>query len=213
MMAMNDNILPGITHKNQDIEEKIKEEQGLMSTYTLPSCYPSKDLTNLYDLKPFSKITDTKKTDDLYWRQLGVKPLPISYSKSNHCIDYEPLKSAFRDSYTMCQSPARLSKSNILQSKTVMDDLNLDSFLSKPEYLDIDMESNDETRPILGWISGAGVSKPQTNLLDLRNSFSKSMAQKRLHNSIQEEQKDLRDKIQRGMRHQFYGHNAHYFYN
>lgn len=77
----------------------------------------------------------------------------------------------------------------------------------------MDMESNEETRPILGWIPRAGVPNPQTNLLDLRNSFSKSMAQKHLHDSIQKEQKDLRDKINCRMRHQFYGHNAHYFYN
>ncbi|XP_057640676.1 uncharacterized protein C7orf31 homolog [Chionomys nivalis] len=213
VMAMNDNLLPGITHKNQDIEEKIKEEQGLMSTYTLPTRCPRKEMSSLFDLTSLPKITDTKKTDDLYWRQLEVKPLPVSHSKSNHYIDYEPLKSAFRDPYTTCQNAVRLSKSNILCNKTDMDDFAFDNFISKPEFLGMDMESNEETRPILGWIPNAGVPNPQTNLLDLRNSFSKSMTQKHFHDSIQEEQKDLRDKINCGMRHQFYGHNAHYFYN
>lgn len=213
VMAMNDNLLPGITHKNQDIEEKIKEEQSLMSTYTPPTRCPRKEMSSLFDLTSLPKITDTKKTDDLYWRQLEVKPLPVSYSQSNHYINYEPLKSAFRDPYTTCQNPVRLSKSNILYNKTDMDDFAFDNFLSKPEILGMDMESNEEPRPILGWIPRAGVPTPQTNLLDLRNSFSKSMAQKHLHDSIQEEQKDLRDKINCGMRHQFYGHNAHYFYN
>ncbi|XP_005366672.1 uncharacterized protein C7orf31 homolog [Microtus ochrogaster] len=213
VMAMNDNLLPGITHKNQGIEEKIKEEQGLMSTYTLPTRCPRKEMSSLFDLTSLPKITDTKKTDDLYWRQLEVKPLPVSYSKSNHYIDYEPLKSAFRDPYTTCQNPVRLSKSNILYNKTDMDDFAFDNFINKPEFLGMDMERNEETRPILGWIPNAGVPNPQTNLLDLRNSFSKSMAQKHFHDSIQEEQKDLRDKINCGMRHQFYGHNAHYFYN
>ncbi|KAM7325299.1 sperm-associated microtubule inner protein 4 [Alexandromys fortis] len=213
VMAMNDNLLPGITRKNQDIEEKIKKEQGLMSTYTLPTRCPRKEMSSLFDLTSLPKITDTKKTDDLYWRQLEVKPLPVSYSKSNHYIDYEPLKSAFRDPYATCQNPVRLSKSNILYNKTDMDDFAFDNLISKPEFLGMDMESNEETRPILGWIPNAGVPNPQTNLLDLRNSFSKSMAQKHFHDSIQEEQKDLRDKINCGMRHQFYGHNAHYFYN
>ncbi|XP_038176735.1 uncharacterized protein C7orf31 homolog isoform X2 [Arvicola amphibius] len=213
VMAMNDNLLPGITHKNQDIEQKIKEEQGLMSTYTPPTRCPRKEMSSLFDLTSLPKITDTKKTDDLYWRQLEMKPLPVSYSKSNHYIDYEPLKSAFRDPYTTCQNPVHLSKSNILYNKTEMDDFAFDNFLSKPEYLGMDMESNEEIRPILGWIPNAGVPNPQTNLLDLRNSFSKSMAQRHLHDSIHEEQKDLRDKINCGMRHQFYGHNAHYFYN
>ncbi|XP_034375417.1 sperm-associated microtubule inner protein 4 [Arvicanthis niloticus] len=213
MMAMNNNLLSGITHKNQDIEEKIKEEQGLMSTYALPTCYESKDLTSLYDLHSLPKITDTKKTDDLYWRQLEMKPLPISCSKSNHYIDYEPLKSAYRDPYNMCLNPVRLSKSNILQNKTDMADLTFDNFLSKPELLGMDMESNEETRPLWDWIPRAGMPKHQTNLRDLRNRFSKSMAQKRLHNSIQEEQKDLRDRLHCGMRHHFYGYNGHYFYN
>nr|XP_048296290.1 uncharacterized protein C7orf31 homolog isoform X2 [Myodes glareolus] len=213
VMAMNDNLLPGITHKNQDIEEKIKKEQGLMSTYTPPTRCPRKEMSSLFDLTSLPKITDTKKTDDLYWRQLEVKPLPVSYSQSNHYINYEPLKPAFRDPYTTCQNPVRLSKSNILYNKTDMDDFTFDNFLSKPEILGMDMESSEEPRPILGWIPRAGVPNPQTNLLDLRNSFSKSMAQKHLHDSIQEEQKDLRDKINCGMRHQFYGHNAHYFYN
>ncbi|GAB1290816.1 Uncharacterized protein C7orf31 homolog [Apodemus speciosus] len=213
MMAMNNNLLSGITHKNQDIEEKIKEEQGLMSTYAHPTCYESKDLTSLYDLHSFPKITDTKKTDDLYWRQLEMKSLPISCSKSNHYIDYEPLKSAYRDPYALCPNPVRLSKSNILQHKTDMADFTYDNFLSKPELLGMGMENNEETRPLLDWIPRAGMPKHQTNLRDLRNTFSKSMAQKRLHNSIQEEQKDLRDKLQCGMRHHFYGYNGHYFYN
>ncbi|XP_008839711.1 uncharacterized protein C7orf31 homolog isoform X1 [Nannospalax galili] len=213
MMAWNDNLLSGMTHKNQDIEEKIKEEQGLMSTYTLPTCYSAKDLTSLYDIKPFSKITDTKKTDDLYWRQLALKPLPISCFKSNHYIDYESFKSAFSDPYAVCQNPIHLSKSSILQSKSDMDYFTYDNCLSKPELLGLDMESNEETRPILGWIPRARVAKPQTNLLDLRNSFSKSTARKRFHNSILEDHKDLRDKLHSGMKHQFYGHNAHYFYN
>ncbi|XP_051008343.1 uncharacterized protein C7orf31 homolog isoform X2 [Acomys russatus] len=214
-MAMNDNLLPGMTHKNQDIEDKIKEEQGLMSPYPLSTCYPTKDMTNLYDLKTFPKITDTKKTDDLYWRQMALKPLPISYSKSNHYIDYEPLRSGFHDPFTMCRNPARISKSNILQNKIDMDDLNYDTTLCKPEFwsMDMDMENNEETRPILEWIPRAGVPKPQTNLLDLRNSFSKSMAQKCFHDSIQDEQRDLRDKVQCGKRHQFYGYNSHYLYN
>ncbi|XP_055467814.1 uncharacterized protein C7orf31 homolog [Psammomys obesus] len=212
MLAMKDNFLPGRTHKKQDIEEKIKEEQSLISTYQFPTSYPAKDMNSLYDLKTFPKITDTKKTDDLYRRQLALKPLPVSYSKSNHYINYDQLKSAFRDPYTRCQNPARLSKSNILQNKSDID-FNIDRFLSKREFVGMDRESREERRPILGWISRAEASEPQTNLLDLRKSFSKSMAHKRLHSSIREEQKDLRDKLHSGMRHQFYGHNAHYFYN
>ncbi|XP_062956634.1 sperm-associated microtubule inner protein 4 isoform X2 [Cynocephalus volans] len=215
MMALGNNTPAGVTHKQQDIEEKIKEEQSLLSTYTLPSCYPTKDLTSIYDIKPFPKITDTKKTEDLYWRQLSLIPQPIPYCKSNDYLDYGHFKSDIRDQYSMCQNPVSLGKPGIFQCKPDTEAFALEHFLSKPEeeQLGLNMENNEETRSILGWIPRAGVAKPHTNLLDLKNSFSKTGAQKRFHKSILEDHRDLRDKVHSGMKHQFYGHNSYYFYN
>ncbi|XP_009241213.2 sperm-associated microtubule inner protein 4 isoform X2 [Pongo abelii] len=214
MMALSDNTPAGVTHKNQDIEEKIIEEQSLLSTYELPSCYPTKDLTSIYDIKPFPKITDTKKTEDLYWRQQSLKTQPTPYCKPNHWIHYENLKSPLHDQYNMCPNPVSLSKPSVLQNKQDTEAFTLEHFLSKPEEeLFLNMENNEETRPILGWIPRAGVTKPQTNLLELKNSFSKTGAQKRFHKSILEDHKDLRDNEHLGMKHQFYGHNSYYFYN
>nr|XP_011729506.1 uncharacterized protein C7orf31 homolog isoform X1 [Macaca nemestrina] len=214
MMALSDNTPAGVTHKNQDIEEKIIEEQSLLSTYELPSCYPTKDLTSIYDIKPFPKITDTKKTEDLYWRQQSLKTQPTPYCKPNHWIHYENLRSPLRDQYNMYPNPVSLSKPSVLQNKQDTEAFTLEHFLSKPEdELVLNMENNEETRPILGWIPRAGVTKPQTNLLELKNSFSKTGAQKRFHKSILEDHKDLRDNEHSGMKHQFYGHNSYYFYN
>nr|XP_020036723.1 uncharacterized protein C7orf31 homolog [Castor canadensis] len=213
MMALKDNTLSGMTHKNQNIEEKIKE-QDLLSTYALPSCDSSKDLNTVYDIKSLPKITDTKKTDDLYWRQLLLKPPPSPYCKSNHYIHYEHFKSSIRDPYATCQNSISLNKSSILQNKPHIDAFTLEHFLSKPEEkLNLNLENNEETRPIVDWIPRAGVAKPHTNLLDLKNSFSKTNAQNRFHNSVLEDHKDLRDKVHSGMKHQFYGHNSYYFYN
>uniref|UniRef100_A0A8D2JQP6 Uncharacterized protein n=1 Tax=Sciurus vulgaris TaxID=55149 RepID=A0A8D2JQP6_SCIVU len=214
MMALSDNIPAGMTHKNQDIEEKLKEEQRLLSNYPLRPSYSTKDLTSIYDIKSFPKITDTKKTEDLYWRQLSLKPRPISYCKSSEYIPYEHSKSALHDPYSMCQNRVSLTKPSILQNKPDMEAFNLEHYLSKPEeQLGLNMENNEEIRPILGWIPRAGVAKPQTNLLDLKNSFSKTGARKRFYKSILEDHKDLRDKLNSGMKHQFYGHNSYYFYN
>ncbi|XP_003407117.2 sperm-associated microtubule inner protein 4 [Loxodonta africana] len=212
MRALNDNTRAGVTRKNQDIEEKIKEEQSLLSTYALPPCYPTKDLTDIYDMKPFPKITDTKKTEDLYWRQLALKPQPIPYPKANNYIHYEHFKS---DQYTMCQDPTSPNKPSILQNKQGTETFTLEQFFGKPEehQLVLNMENNEETKPILGWIPRSGVAKPQTNLLDLKNSFSKSGVRKRFHKSILDDHRDLRDKEHSGMKHQFYGHNSYYFYN
>ncbi|XP_007944688.1 uncharacterized protein C7orf31 homolog [Orycteropus afer afer] len=212
MRALKDNTRAGVTHKNQDIEEKIKEEQSLLSCYALPSCYPTKVLTDLYSIKPFPKVTDTKKTEDLYWRQLAVKPQPVPHSKANNYIHYEHFKS---DQYTVCQDPNSLSKPSMLQNKHGTEAFTLEQFFGKPEehQLALNMEDNKEARPILSWIPRAGVAKPQTNLLDLKNSFSKTGERKRFHKSILDDHRDLRDKDQSGMKHQFYGHNSYYFYN
>ncbi|XP_072820912.1 sperm-associated microtubule inner protein 4 isoform X2 [Vicugna pacos] len=207
MMALRNNMPTGVTHQKQEFEDKIKEEQSLLSTYAFPSCYPAKDLANISD-KPFPKITDTKKTEDLYWRQLSLKPQTIPYFNPDHYIQYEHL-----NQYNMCQNPVSLSKHGLLQNKSDLEAFNLEHFLSKPERLTLNMGNDEETRPILGWIPRAGVAKPHTNLLELKYSFSKTEAQKRFHKSILEDYKDLRDKEHSGKKHQFYGHNSYYFYN
>lgn len=117
MMALSNNILAGVTHKKQEIEDKIKEEQSLLFTYAVPPCYPTKDLTDIYDIKQFPKITDTKNTEDLYWRQLSLKPQSIPYCNPKHYIQYEHLKSPLCDQYSIYQNPVGLSKPSILQSK------------------------------------------------------------------------------------------------
>ena len=113
----------------------------------------------------------------------------------------------------MYQNPVSLSKPGILQSKPDLKTFDFEHFLSKPEQLTLNMEDDEETKPILGWIPRAGVAKPQTDLLELKNAFSKTGAQKHFHKSVLEDYKDLRDKEHSGKKHQFYGHNSYYFYN
>ncbi|XP_054420026.1 sperm-associated microtubule inner protein 4 [Pteronotus mesoamericanus] len=214
MIALSGNTPAGMTSKYQDIEDKIKEEQSLLPPYAQPPCYPTKDLTDIYGIQPFPKITDTKKTDDLYWRQLSLKPHPIPYCNASHYIPYEHVKPAFHDPYAMCQNPVSLSKPSILQNKPDSAALDLERVLSKPEEpWAFSTENDEETKSLLGWIPRVGEAKPQTDLLELKNSFSKSGAQKRFHKSILEDHKDLRDKMHSGMKHQFYDHNSCYFYN
>lgn len=214
LMALRDNTLAGMIHKYQEIEDKIKEEQRLLSTFACPPCYPTKDVTNINDVQPFPKITDTKKTEDLYWRQLPLKPQPVPYYNPNHYIQYEHFKSALLDQYAICQNPVNLSTPSIVQNKPDSEALDLECFLRKPEeQLTFNTENDEETKSLLGWIPKVGMPKTQTNLLELKNSFSKSGAQKRFHKSVLEDHKDLRDKVHSGMKHQFYDHNSYYFYN
>ncbi|XP_036103311.1 uncharacterized protein C7orf31 homolog isoform X2 [Molossus molossus] len=215
LMAICDNTPASKTHKYQEIEDKIKDEQSLFSTYARPPyCYSVKDLTNTDDIQLFPKITDTRKIEDLYWRQLSLKHPPFPYCNPNHYIQYEHLKSALHDPYAICQNPVSFSKPRFLQNKPDLEAFDIEHFLSKPEeQMTLNTENDEETRSLLGWIPRAGVAKPHNNLLELKNSFSKTSAQKRFHKSILEDPKDLRDKVHSGMRHQFYDHNSYYFYN
>ncbi|XP_036183744.1 uncharacterized protein C7orf31 homolog isoform X3 [Myotis myotis] len=214
LMALRDNTLAGMIHKHQEIEDKIKEEQRLLSTFACPPGYPTKDMTNGYDIQPFPKITDTKKTEDLYWRQLPLKPQPVPHYHPNQYIQYEHFKSALLDQHAMCQNPVNLSTPSPVQNKPDAEALDLGCFLRKPEeQLTFNTETDEETKSLLGWIPKVGGAKTQANLLELKNSFSKSGAQKRFHKSIREDHKDLRNKVHLGMKHQFYDHNSYYFYN
>lgn len=96
-MALSGTAPAGVTRQHQDIEDKIKEEQSLLSTYARPPCHPTKDPTNIYDRTPFPKITDTTKTDDLYWRQLSLRPHPVLYCNPSNYLQYEQFKSALND--------------------------------------------------------------------------------------------------------------------
>lgn len=213
IMALRDNTLAGMIHKYQEIEDKIKEEQRLLSSFTFPSSYPTKDVSNVHDAPPFPKITDTKKTEDLYRRQQPLKQQPVIYCKPNQYIQYEHFKSALINNYGTCQNPAELSTPSIVQNKPDSAALNLNSFLRKPEQMTFNTENDEETKSLLGWIPKVEMPKTQTNLCDLKNSFSKSSAQKRFHKSVQEDHKDLRDNVHSGMKHQFYDHNSYYFHN
>ncbi|CAK6434744.1 unnamed protein product [Pipistrellus nathusii] len=216
IMALRDNTLAGMIHKYKEIEDKIKEEQRLLSTFAYPPCYPTKDVTNIHDTPPFPKITDTKKTEDLYRRQLPLKPQPqpVPCCHPNHYIEYEHFKSALFDRYAICQNPVNFSTPSIVQNKPDSEAVDLNCFLRKPEeQLTFNTENDEETKSLLGWMPKVGAPKTPTNLLELKNSFSKSSAQKRFHKSLLEDHKDLRDKVHSGRKHQFYDHNSYYFYN
>ncbi|XP_055974569.1 sperm-associated microtubule inner protein 4 [Sorex fumeus] len=216
LMAFQNSTPLSIIHKTPDVEDRIKEEQNLLSPYTrLPSC-TTKDMSRICGIKKFPKITDTKKMEELYWRQALLRPQTVSYGNPDlSYIPYDHFKSSLRDQFAPCQNAAAsTSKSSISQNKLDSDAFNLEKYLNKSEDpLNTNMENCEETGSFVGWIPRARDSKPHRDLLELKNSFSKSSAHKQFHKSYLQDHKDLRDKDRSGMRHQFYGHNSHYFYN
>ncbi|RXM27615.1 hypothetical protein EOD39_2917 [Acipenser ruthenus] len=59
--------------------------------------------------------------------------------------------------------------------------------------------------------SGSEVPRPQSAILKLQDSFTKSGAHRRFHEAIKGEMMDLRENIHTGRRHQFFGFNSYYY--
>lgn len=62
--------------------------------------------------------------------------------------------------------------------------------------------------PRFGWEPGSGIPRPQTKLLNIQDSFSKSEARKKFHQQFPETNPDLRENIVAGKKHTFGGLNA-----
>uniref|UniRef100_A0A8C8S9F0 Chromosome 7 open reading frame 31 n=1 Tax=Pelusios castaneus TaxID=367368 RepID=A0A8C8S9F0_9SAUR len=199
-------------YKNTENEAKKWDEDLLQTLYLPQSCYQRE---NRPTVNKFQKITDTWQTEALYRRQLAVRsesePPPVSWNS----LYYEDLKPSPLDQYIVWHNPVSLSKPGLLK-----DQIGGDGAVYQPEHSD-----QEETRYALGlegslpntalpeWIPNSGMPRPQTSLLELQDSFSKTGAHKRFHESINGEAKDLRDNIHEGRRHTFYGLNSFYFYN
>ncbi|XP_077159537.1 sperm-associated microtubule inner protein 4 [Paroedura picta] len=157
----------------------------------------------------FQKITDTWKTDSLYLRQLAVPPDPDLDLKPTESIYYEDLKPSHLDKYIVWHHPAILSK-------PASTDLNYGKhgnlqdlkFASSPE----DPEDTPPRSLTPGWIPNCGVARPQTNLLDIQDSYTKTDAIKSLYDLTRGGIRDLRDHDQKGRRHKFYEFHAYFFH-
>jgi hypothetical protein len=55
------------------------------------------------------------------------------------------------------------------------------------------------------WEPGCGHPRPQSTLLDIQNSFTKSGTRKMFHGRFSESNPDLRENIVKGKKHSFFG--------
>lgn len=154
----------------------------------------------------FQKITDTWKTEYLYQRQLAVPPEPQPILKPAESIYYEDLKPSRLDKYIVWHHPASLSKP---ASKDL-------SYEKHGNLQDLPFAACPEETPTRGefpeWIPNCKVVRPQTKLLDIQNSFTKTEAIKHLNELAKGGMRDLRDHDREGRRHNFQGINAYFFH-
>lgn len=76
------------------------------------------------------------------------------------------------------------------------------------QFSSTDTSKPPETDPRYDWEPGCGVPRPQTSLIKLQNSFSKSAAHRRLRESFSEKNPNLIDNVHLGRKHDFKGMNA-----
>uniref|UniRef100_A0A669PFF1 Chromosome 7 open reading frame 31 n=1 Tax=Phasianus colchicus TaxID=9054 RepID=A0A669PFF1_PHACC len=182
--------------------------------YMLKSCVPKDHYLDAgLPISTFQKIIDRKQAEALSQGQFSGRPELQSLPESAHSLSWEDLKTKHLDQHTIWANP--LSEAvlpqdgNREESKIVLHKL-WNQEASEPAW-----RPEDRLREVAlpEWIPGSEVARRQTVLLELQDSFSKTAAQKRFHDSINGETKDLRDNINEGRRHEFYGFNAFYFHN
>ncbi|XP_043825140.1 uncharacterized protein C7orf31 homolog [Dromiciops gliroides] len=208
-----------VARKNQisEIEEMIRNGVIPPSPYAFPPhCKTKEDAYNFYKIyepNPYPKITDTYKNDTLYWRQLSIVPTSQPCVEPEDFLYYDNMKPSRLDQYIVWQNAISLSKPSILPELADQKPPFSPShpFINEPQIPE--SGSQDDQDPFLKWIPNAGVPRPQTCLVELQDSFSKTDAQRRFHESVVEDHKDLRDNEHLGMRHNFYNYNAYYFFN
>ncbi|POI32944.1 hypothetical protein CIB84_003304 [Bambusicola thoracicus] len=164
-------------------------------------------------ISKFQRIADRWQTEALYQDQFSGRPELQSLPKSARSCSCEDLKPKHLDQHTIWENPLSMAvlpqDENREESKIVLHKL-WNQEASQPAWRPED-RSREAALP--EWIPGSEVAWHQTVLLELQDSFSKTAAQKRFHDSINGETKDLRDNINEGRRHEFYGFNAFYFHN
>ncbi|XP_036614643.1 uncharacterized protein C7orf31 homolog [Trichosurus vulpecula] len=200
-----------------EIEEMIRDRVMPPSPYAFPPhCKTKEDMDDFYKIyepNPCPKITDTYRNDALYWRQLSIRPTFPMCVEPEDFLYYDNMKRSPLDQYIVWRNPIGLSKPSILpelaEQKPPFSPCH--RFINKSqEYPQIpDSGSQEEKDPH----PNVRVARPQTCLLELQDSFSKTDARRRFQESVTEHQKDLRDNEHLGMRHNFYNYNAYYFFN
>ncbi|XP_068944361.1 sperm-associated microtubule inner protein 4 [Petaurus breviceps papuanus] len=212
-----------VARKNQisEIEDIIRDRVMPPSPDASPPHCKTKDdaynFSNIYEPNPYPKITDTYKNDVLYWRQLLIKPTSQMCVEPEDFLYYDYMKPSQLDQYIVWRNPVSLSKPSILpelaDQKPPFSPCHRVISESQEHPQSPDTGSQEEKDPLLKWIPNAGVARPQTCLLELQDSFSKTGAQRRFQESVVQEHKDLRDNERLRMRHNFYNYNAYYFFN
>lgn len=137
------------------------------------------------------KITDMLQTEASQRRQLSGRPKFESRPKSACSLSYKDFKSRYLDQHTIWGNPVSLSKPSLpLDIKYEESRILLHKLWHQETCLPV-WRPEDGPREITlpEGIPSCEVPQHQTVLLELQHSFSKTVAQKHLHDSVKGERK------------------------
>ncbi|XP_041102708.1 uncharacterized protein C7orf31 [Polyodon spathula] len=136
-------------------------------------------------------------------------------------VCYEDLSCSGKEHYTVEPHPCSLNQSylwstfkNPLHWKAPISEVPLQDAVYPSTFHLTECEQRPASVRLHAAIkeSGSEVPRPQTAILKLQDSFTKSGAHRRFHEAIKGEMMDLRKNIHTGRRHNFFGFNSYYYH-
>uniref|UniRef100_A0A8C4THG1 Sperm microtubule inner protein 4 n=1 Tax=Erpetoichthys calabaricus TaxID=27687 RepID=A0A8C4THG1_ERPCA len=201
------------------VQNERDEKQAIAKGKLEHSCMDEGQLVQP-TLSQALKITDTAKTLALYTRQLPTKPNSAMLVKKENDFQqqlyYEDLPTSKKEHYKVDHNPYSLSQPPVSASIGFATDRPPLS-PQTAHFQPLECSEKSGYAPYIKQAACAGVGYrdvwPQSTLLHLQDSFSKSAAHKRFHETNNSNTLDLRDNIHSGKRRTFYGFNSYYFHN
>ncbi|KAM4705126.1 sperm-associated microtubule inner protein 4 [Rhinophrynus dorsalis] len=155
----------------------------------------------------FHKITDTEQSEALYRRQLTPLPTTSVLDNTIKSMYYEDLQPSKKSQYVTFENPPYSSKQMMQEIDTIQ------KAQERHGTLHLYSQQNMIRTPTPAAMHDIGMVPPQTNLLELQDSFSKSEVHKDFYQHFPEKTKDLRENVYSGRKHKFYGFHSFYFHN
>ncbi len=127
--------------------------------------------------------------------QFKKLPVPMEKTRYSYSLGHDPII----NSHHLDTKSSNLMPTNLRHSWAGGSAYN-------SQFAVVDMSFKTDDR--FNWSAGSGMPRPQSTLLQIQDSFSKSDVRKKFHERFPETNPDLRENILFGKKHEFSGMNA-----
>lgn len=175
------------------LQEKNLPRQNRNEPYVLMSLENQNmdNVRNNVSRRAYPEATSLHSKNDLHFNE----PVQLHTSRSdgrNYSVDL-PVPLSSRDMFTS-------KSSNTLPNKMKTSWQSSSAYGSQFKLDDFKREEHD---PRFDWEPGSGIPRPQSRLLDIQNSFTRTDTRKDFHRKFPEKNPDLRENVVFGRKHDF----------